>query len=281
MAYTKTTWVNGQTPAINATNLNNIETGIFNNDANIINLQTGWNSAGETWEYVSVDDPTGVFRVNANVTTKYSVGMRIKMANGGNVIYGIITLVGSYSGGYTNITFLHEIDSTDSLALYLMANSAITNNYFSISKEPFGFPARKEQWTIYSNYTIASTQSNPTNTTWYNLGTRNIVVPIGCYDLYYNADCWATQGSTGRIDIGSCLSTTNNGCTDKQLKARNIMSDMKLNGANFSRTKTVTLTSKTTYYLNFYVENATSPTNLGSDGDTGSTIVLKAVCAYL
>ena len=28
MAYTKTTWVNGTAPAINATNLNNIETGI-------------------------------------------------------------------------------------------------------------------------------------------------------------------------------------------------------------------------------------------------------------
>jgi len=38
MAYTKTTWANGIAPAINATNLNNIETGIFNNDAAITNL---------------------------------------------------------------------------------------------------------------------------------------------------------------------------------------------------------------------------------------------------
>jgi len=28
MAYTKTTWVNGESPAVNASNLNNIETGI-------------------------------------------------------------------------------------------------------------------------------------------------------------------------------------------------------------------------------------------------------------
>lgn len=32
MAYTKTTWVNGDTPAINSTNLNNIETGIEQNN---------------------------------------------------------------------------------------------------------------------------------------------------------------------------------------------------------------------------------------------------------
>lgn len=35
MAYTKTNWVNGQQPAISATNLNKIEQGIYENDAAI------------------------------------------------------------------------------------------------------------------------------------------------------------------------------------------------------------------------------------------------------
>ena len=39
----------------------------------------GWRSAGETWTYVSTDDPTGVIKINANVTSKYSEGMRFKM----------------------------------------------------------------------------------------------------------------------------------------------------------------------------------------------------------
>lgn len=257
---------------------------ILPNKSGSVMTDDGWINPNETWTYVSVDDPTGVIKIQANVTTKYSLGMRIKMTNGGNTIYGIITKIGTYGGdlaGYTYITFLHEINPTNSQALYLMANSAITNNYYSGIKIPFGFPACKDKWTIYSSYAISSTQATPTNSTWYNLGSRNIVVPIGCYDLSYNADCWATQVTAGRIDIGACLSTTNNGCSDTELKARNIMSDMKLNGANFSRTKTITLTSKTTYYLNFYVENATSPTNLGSDGNAGSKIVLKAVCSYL
>lgn len=35
MTYTKTVWVNGSAPAINATNLNKIEDGIFDNNAEI------------------------------------------------------------------------------------------------------------------------------------------------------------------------------------------------------------------------------------------------------
>ena len=35
MAYSKTTWINGASPAINATNLNKIETGIYDLDATV------------------------------------------------------------------------------------------------------------------------------------------------------------------------------------------------------------------------------------------------------
>lgn len=40
MAYTKTTWVNNNTPAINAENLNKIEDGIFNVHQDVTNLDT-------------------------------------------------------------------------------------------------------------------------------------------------------------------------------------------------------------------------------------------------
>lgn len=40
MTYTKTTWVNGSAPAINATNLNNIENGIFNVDTSFTTHST-------------------------------------------------------------------------------------------------------------------------------------------------------------------------------------------------------------------------------------------------
>ena len=53
MSYTKTTWVNDQAPAINATNLNHIETGIFNNDAMLTSILTTLGINTTTW--VSTD----------------------------------------------------------------------------------------------------------------------------------------------------------------------------------------------------------------------------------
>ena len=41
MAYSKTSWVNGSAPPLSAENLNKIEQGIYNNDANITVLQDG------------------------------------------------------------------------------------------------------------------------------------------------------------------------------------------------------------------------------------------------
>lgn len=40
MAYTKTVWKNGQAPALNETNMNKIENGIYNNDAAIATLNS-------------------------------------------------------------------------------------------------------------------------------------------------------------------------------------------------------------------------------------------------
>ena len=40
MAYTKTNWINGQAPALSAENLNKMEEGIYNNDADISVIQS-------------------------------------------------------------------------------------------------------------------------------------------------------------------------------------------------------------------------------------------------
>lgn len=49
MSYTKTNWVNDQAPAINATNLNKIEDGIFNNDNNISSINGTLGVDTNTW----------------------------------------------------------------------------------------------------------------------------------------------------------------------------------------------------------------------------------------
>ena len=49
MAYTKTNWQNDQAPAINATNLNKIEQGIFDNDVNISGINETLGVDTNTW----------------------------------------------------------------------------------------------------------------------------------------------------------------------------------------------------------------------------------------
>ena len=115
---------------VKADDMNEIKTVV---NTNYDEFMSGWLSAGETWTYASVDNPTGVITINGNKTTKYSLGMRIKFTNGGNTIYGIITKI-SYSSPNTTLSFLHEINPSTNTALHLIANSAITNNYYSNMK---------------------------------------------------------------------------------------------------------------------------------------------------
>src|SRR5574344_734735 len=168
MAYIKKIWKEypDTTTQIKAVDLNKMDKGIYE-------LTTGWISADETWTYSSVDDPTGVITIVGDKTGKYSLGMRIKFTNNSNVIYGIITKI-SYSSPNTTLTFLHEINPSNSLALHLMANSAITNNYYSNMKVPFGFPISPDSWSVKLIDTSTPTQNTPTQNTWYNLGTLSI-----------------------------------------------------------------------------------------------------------
>lgn len=224
-------------------------------DTGVSNLQSGWTPAEETWIYVSTDDPTGTIKIQADVTTKYSLGMRIKFTNGGNTIYGILTKIGTYGGdasGYTYLTFLHEIDATDSLALYLMANSAITNPYYSSTRVPFGFPMGKSKWTIYYSTTTSVNQATPSQNTWYNIDNRGITLPIGAWDVSYSIpiDDQATGGNTSHA-FYSTLSTANNSANASllcgtQLSTATDYVELEHN----SNTLQILVASKTAYYLN-------------------------------
>ena len=81
MAYTKTVWVNGTAPAINATNLNNIETGIENVSLGVITFGDG-SSASPTIIHAG-DTDTGLFFSNVNTINFTNGGgesMRISSA---------------------------------------------------------------------------------------------------------------------------------------------------------------------------------------------------------
>jgi hypothetical protein len=245
----------------------------------------GWVSANETWEHVSVDDPTGIFRVNADVTTKYSAGMRIKFTNGGNVIYGIITVVGAYSGGYTSITFLHQIDPADNLALYLMANSDITVNYYSTQKAPQGFPLDPDKWSVKVVDTTDRSETTTNSNVFVNLGgsSGQLSVPIGLWTLSWYAVSGAAFTTPTYVHIKAAMSTSSDTANDTELMASfsfippTANSDIRI---PMGKTKAVSLSSKTLYYLIICRSGAQAVTNINFY-NSSSPSIMRAICAYL
>jgi hypothetical protein len=233
----------------------------------LLSSSNGWMDAGETWTFSSVDDPTGIITVPAGALLKYSAGMKIKFVNGGNTIYGVITAVAD-----TAITFLHQIDSTDSLALTLMADSAITLPYYSIVKSPFGFPMARSNWDLTAAVSLG--QGSPVQDTWYAGG--NITLPIGDWSLQINTDCnWVTGGGGAGAYNGSIyltLSTANN--TESDASSTRDMSGQVYEPAGYSWNwsgnlillEDKTQAAKAIWYLNGKTANA-SVGSIGASGD--------------
>jgi hypothetical protein len=255
--------------------------------------RTGWNPDEETWVYHNVDDPTGYFKIEGkDVSANYSVGWRIMFTNGGNVIKGIITAI-AYSDPDTIITFLHEIDPTDNQALYLLTNSAITENYFSPHKAPLGFPVSPAKWMVEYTITSSGAGNYKEGSTVSQLGSLQTDVPIGSWKLSYRLHPYLTTTSAsydfGQMYAYEGISTSSSSFSSELLKgALNIMYNTSSAVGNqrpiFQTTITaetfVTHTSKTTYYVigqcfgdnNQYVRLFA---NLGATG------WIRAECAYL
>ncbi len=179
-----------------------------------------------------------------------------------------ITDVGTFGGGVTNITVYGGTG-------YTLANAAISANYHSMMKAPFGFPLDTASWTVEVTDTTQRSQANPTNGTWYNLGSISINVPIGCWRLYYEV---AAQV------IRSTSSTGIDGYATSAVQFSSLHDMGGPSGSNYStgslvhREKIVTLAAKSTRYLNMMSD--TSSTLIVFQNSI-ATCVIRAVCAYL
>jgi len=228
----------------------------------------GWIAAGETWTYASADDPTFTFTISGNKTTKYAVGMKIKLTQT-TAKYFIITKV-AYGAPNTTITVFGGTD-------YDLADAAITNPFYSTSKAPFGFPVQRNKWTVEVANASSLTQASPVNGTWYNLGSLSISVPIGEWDVYYEVAGNCAVGS-GTASVYTTLSTANNSESDAEMSAF-VAGITGTVYQTMRRTQQITLTSKTSYYLNAKTAD-NSITAIYFRGDLVTT-VMRAVCDYI
>lgn len=241
--------------------------------------RTGWNPFEETLVYHNVDNPTGYVKIEGkDVSADYSPGMRIMFTNGGNLINGIITGI-AYSNPNTIITFLHEINPTNSQALHLMVNSAITNPFYSTQKAPQGFPLNPNKWSVTLIDTTERSQDNPANGTYYNLGSLNFSIPIGVWNISYSglARAQIDTSSTAGVQLG--LSTSNNSVSNAGLIGECYANNTIDTGHLIYREALVSQTSKMTWYVismtrNFSITKISIRNNI-------ITYIATATCAYL
>lgn len=229
----------------------------------------GWVSASETWTYVSADDPTFTFTVNADVTTKYSPGMRVKLTQT-TAKYFIITAVSSYSGGNTTITVYGGTD-------YDLANAAITSPYYSTQKAPVGFPLAPSKWTESTTVTANSTVGT---SSWGSLGV-SLVIPIGVWKTYYKST-YQGNGAGDNITIVYLSLSTTTSHLDEFTTHSGSQGTFHIH-AGFAEA-IIALTSKTTYYLTGKYLNGSGNTGgelIAKNDGTGAPTIIRAVCAYL
>lgn len=235
--------------------------------------QDGWIAAGETWTYASADAPTFTFTISGDLTTKYSVGMRIKLTQT-TAKYFIVTAV-SYSAPNTTVTIYGGTD-------YTLANAAITSPFFSFHKAPFGFPLDGAKWTVTLVSSTNRTTITPTQNTWYN--AESISLPIGSWDVEWSCLVDAYDTSANIVDEQLTLSTANNSESDIE---HTCSFYYQMPGAAgtcdiltpLTKRKTITVASKTTYYLNYRTTLA-SMDSININASRMRTTI-RALCHYL
>ena len=159
----------------------------------------------------------------------------------------LISAVGAYSGGNTPITIWGGTD-------YSLLNVTISNPSFSMVARPLNFPIYPQKWTIEISDITPRLQSSPTINVWYNLGSINIIVPVGLWELFYETALQVTKLGGSSATICGTLSTSNSTESDiRNTSLQYVTADgstgvttvLSMFKKIFNKTK-----SKTTYYFN-------------------------------
>lgn len=245
------------------------------------NLVKGWLDANETWTYVSgTGTNTGVFKITGvDVTAKYQPGDRVKFTQT-QVKYGIITKV-ALSGSDTQITVLMSMTSgtVDNSGL---TNAAISANYYSRNRFPYGFPADIARWTIQVSSTSNRSPSPNTN---FVSATDAITIPIGAWQFYYKGDVGLTISTATAKRLYITASSDASTETNTELTASIVWNSPSATtskvGGTVSARCNLLLAAATTFTLMLKVGSST--TNVDSmalEGSSGAPTQLRAICAY-
>lgn len=207
---------------------------------------------------------------NANTLTPTNSPSNTTAANPFNAIeYGIVTVVTSSA-----VTVFTGKTGT-------IPNGTLSSPLYSCEHSPYGFPSQQDAWMVeYYDFAIES-QSSPTASTWYNLGSAQISLPTGHWYADYEAFLDVTNSGATFLFMNSTLSTANNSQSNSNWTASSPFASTSLteSGGTVYRSGPISTTSQTIYYLNG-ITTVSGGSLIRFRGDISPTII-RARSAYL
>jgi hypothetical protein len=236
-------------------------------ESRIYTSTLGWETLPITLTYSSADDPTFVASASADPRDYLSVGMKLEVTQG-TVRYFFITALSA-----TTVTMYGGTD-------YDLANAAIDSVRFSSVKAPYGFPINPTKWAVELTDATTSQQNTPTQNVWYNPDSNSISIPIGIWNVHYQATPWVVDTAVTSVNVYVTLSTANNSESDGETWTASVKMDapsgtLEVWGSVY-RSGVISVSSKTSYYLNIRTTLAGIQAIALVD-----TKKIRAVCAYL
>jgi hypothetical protein len=90
----------------------------------------------------------------------------------------------------------------------------VTSISYSTQKTPYGFPVSRGKWVVRSIWKTVLSQVSPVADTWYNLGSANITIPIGQWDINLDFPASADRNTAGAVAVASTFSTSSSAETN-------------------------------------------------------------------
>ncbi len=186
----------------------------------------------------------------------------------GTTDYGIV-MSASFS---TNTTLVVQVPEGDTLP----TTGSISGVDYSIGGIPYGFPKQKGKWAVTSLGIASFLQNSPVNNTWYNIGSHQLSLPVGEWQLSYQNSPYAS-GSTGIIFYAT-LSTGSSTESNVEFTTEAYISTTISIAVPRYRSRPVSVAAITPYYLNL-CSAANSISQIQSV--EGKPTIIEAENAYL
>lgn len=161
-------------------------------------------------------------------------------------------------------------------------SGGVTSVGYSGSKAPYGMPMQRRKWSVFALILGAarSSQASAVAGTWYNVGSTQLNVPIGEWELSHSSSpiVAATTGS----EISATLSTANNTASNPEFIGQSFLASTATFGASIYKSRPVSVTTATTYFHNLVQQNGSSVTLFNADSSAfAQPIIIQAENAYL